>query len=153
MVATPGLGIDITQVGVMTSIFPLAYGFSKFVAGVLSARLSPTVMLAGGLMATALVNIAFGFGTSLAWFSVCWGLNGILQGTGGPSCARILTNWFATKERGTYWGLWNISHNMGGFLAPIIAGTAARSMGWQWGMWAPGIIGLVLGFVILFGVK
>lgn len=129
MVATPALHLDITQIGVMTSIFPLvsrsaaprslahgslltplpprnlpqAYGFSKFVAGVLSARLSPTVMLAGGLMATALVNIAFGFGSSLAWFGAMWALNGILQGTGGPSCARILTNWFATKERGTYW--------------------------------------------------
>jgi hypothetical protein len=40
-------------------------------------------MLAGGLMLTALVNIAFGFGTSLAWFVFFWGLNGTLQ-VGGP---------------------------------------------------------------------
>ena len=56
-----------------------------------------------------------------------------LQGLGGPSCARILTFWFATKERGTYWGMWNIAHNLGGFTAPILAGTAARSLGWKWG--------------------
>lgn len=55
------------------------------------------------------------------------------QGFGGPCCARILTSWFATKERGTYWGMWNIAHNLGGFSAPLLAGTAARSFGWKWG--------------------
>ena len=62
------------------------------------------------------------------------GLTGMaVQGFGGPCCARILTSWFATKERGTYWGMWNIAHNLGGFGAPILAGTAARYYGWKWG--------------------
>lgn len=30
-------------------------------------------------MATALVNIAFGFGHAYLWFCVFWGLNGVLQ--------------------------------------------------------------------------
>lgn len=153
MVADPKLGMDITMIGAMTSIFPIAYGMSKFVSGVLGARTSPTVLLAGGLMATALINIAFGFGTSLAWFCICWGLNGTLQGVGGPCCARILTTWFASKERGTYWGMWNIAHNLGGFAAPIIAGGFAKAMGWQWGMWAPGIIGLTVGIFVLLACK
>ena len=92
------------QVGTLTSLFPIAYGMSKFVSGVLGARSSPTVMLAGGLMATAAVNVAFGFGSGMGWFCAFWALNGVLQGFGGPCCARILTSWFATKERGTYWG-------------------------------------------------
>jgi hypothetical protein len=69
------------QVGSLTSIFPIAYGMSKFISGVLGARSSPTVMLAGGLMATAVVNVLFGFGTSMAWFCSFWALNGILQVT------------------------------------------------------------------------
>ncbi|GBF97373.1 hypothetical protein Rsub_11020 [Raphidocelis subcapitata] len=150
MVADPKLGMDITQIGAMTSIFPIAYGMSKFVSGVLGARFSPSVLLAGGLMATALVNIAFGFGSSLAWFCFFWALNGTLQGVGGPCCARILTTWFASKERGTYWGMWNIAHNLGGFAAPLVAGGFAKAMGWKWGMWAPGIIGLVVGTFVLF---
>jgi len=150
MVADPKLAMDITQIGAMTSIFPIAYGMSKFVSGVLGARFSPSVLLAGGLMATALINIAFGFGTSLAWFCFFWALNGTLQGVGGPCCARILTTWFASKERGTYWGMWNIAHNLGGFAAPLVAGGFAKSMGWKWGMWAPGIIGLVVGCLVLF---
>lgn len=30
-----------------------------------------------------------------------------LQGASAPACAMLLTAWFAPKERGTYWGLWN----------------------------------------------
>lgn len=153
MVADASLGLDITAVGAMTSIFPIAYGMSKFVSGVLGARSSPQILLAGGLMATAVVNIMFGFGTSLIWFCSFWAMNGILQGLGGPCCARILTSWFATKERGTYWGMWNIAHNLGGFAAPILAGTAARTYGWQWGMWAPGICGIVIGLLVLLAVR
>ncbi len=29
--------------------------------------------------------------------------------------------------------MWNIAHNLGGFLAPIVAGTAARMYGWKYG--------------------
>jgi sugar phosphate permease len=97
MVADPKLAMDITQIGAMTSIFPIAYGMSKFVSGVLGARFSPSVLLAGGLMATALINIAFGFGTSLAWFCFFWALNGTLQvglrvaggGVGGGRIGRL----------------------------------------------------------------
>ena len=55
------------------------YGFSKFASGVLGARSSPSKLLAGGLMATALVNVAFGFGSSMVWFCCFWALNGVLQ--------------------------------------------------------------------------
>ena len=75
-------------------------------------------------------------------------MNGILQGFGAPS-AKILTSWFAAKEGGTYWGMWNIAHNLGGFAAPILAGTAARTFGWSWGLWAPGTIAVLVGTVIV----
>mmetsp|Transcript_12749 Transcript_12749/g.40299 ORF Transcript_12749/g.40299 Transcript_12749/m.40299 type:complete len:541 (-) Transcript_12749:11-1633(-) len=153
MVATPGLGIDITNVGQLTSIFPICYGFSKFVSGVVGAKFPPRTMLAGGLALTALVNIAFGSASSLTAFMLLWSLNGILQGFGGPACARILTVWFATKERGTYWGMWNVAHNLGGFAAPLIAGFAARSYGWRYGLWIPGAIGLAVAGLVSVLVK
>ena len=37
--------------------------------------------------------------------------------------------------------------------APVLAGSAARAFGWKWGMWAPGIVGLVVGFLLLLGVR
>ncbi|CAD7694789.1 unnamed protein product [Ostreobium quekettii] len=153
MVADKSLNMDITKIGALTSIFPIFYGFSKFASGVLGARTPAHILLGSGLIATAAVNICFGFGTSLAWFSVFWAMNGLLQGLGGPCCARVLTNWWASGERGTYWGMWNIAHNVGGFLAPIIVGTVATKFGWRWGLWTPGIIGVIVGCAVLFAVQ
>ncbi|KDD75525.1 major facilitator superfamily protein [Helicosporidium sp. ATCC 50920] len=153
MVADPGVAVGMTEIGTMTSIFPIAYGTSKFVSGVLGSRTSPRMLLAGGLAATALLNLAFGSSASLVWFCTWWALNGTLQGVGAPCCARILTAWYAASERGTYWGMWNIAHNMGGFLAPILAGTACKLWGWRWGMYAPGIVGLGMALLILLGVR
>ena len=153
MVASKELGLDVSSIGAMTSIFPIAYGMSKFVSGVLGSMMSASRLLGLGLICTGLINVCFGFGSSLAWFCTLWAMNGILQGVGGPCCARILTSWFATEERGTYWGMWNIAHNLGGFMAPLLAGSAAASLGWKWGMWAPGMIGVVVGCILLLGVK
>jgi len=153
MVASKDLGLDVSSIGAMTSIFPIAYGMSKFVSGVLGSMMSASRLLGLGLICTGLINVCFGFGSSLAWFCTLWAMNGILQGVGGPCCARILTSWFATEERGTYWGMWNIAHNLGGFMAPLLAGSAASSLGWKWGMWAPGMIGMVVGCILVLGVK
>ena len=137
MVAAPDLAIDITSIGVISSVFPLTYGCSKFVSGVVGDVLSPRIMLATGLALTASVNILFGLGTTLPWFVTLWAINGILQvsaqqhaarhiarsfiplshtssfiasfllqGWGGPACAKLITAWFGARERGTYWGLW-----------------------------------------------
>lgn len=55
----------------------------------------------------------------------------VQQGLGAPACARILTSWYPDKERGTLWGFWVASNNIGGVAAPILAGTAATMYGWR----------------------
>jgi sugar phosphate permease len=73
----------------MTSIFPIAYGMSKFVSGVLGAKISPAKLLACGLIATAVINVAFGFGASLTWFCFFWAMNGVLQVGWLPTTDRL----------------------------------------------------------------
>ena len=45
------------------------------------------MLLAGGLMATALCNVLFGFSTALTWYCTWWALNGTLQ-VGGRAGGR-----------------------------------------------------------------
>jgi sugar phosphate permease len=49
--------------------------------------------------------------------------------------------------------MWNIAHNLGGFLAPVIVGGCAKAFGWRFGMWAPGAIGLAVAFFVLGAVR
>lgn len=93
-----------------------------------------------GLILTGLMNIAFGCSSSLLLFILFWGLNGWFQGWGWPPCAKLLTHWYSQSERGTWWGLWNTSHNVGGALIPIIATACAEHWGWRSAMWLPGAL-------------
>lgn len=101
LLADKSLGLTLTDIGAMTSIFPMAYGVSKFISGVVASTVSSRLLLGLGLAATAAVCLAFGSASSLPVFVALWGLNGMLQGVGAPSCASVLTRWFASKERGT----------------------------------------------------
>lgn len=150
--AAPGLrqslGFSLEQLGVITSVFPLAYGFSKLVAGVLADKFSTRVFMALGLAMTGLINIAFGMQTNMLAFCGLWALNGVFQGFGAPPCAKLLTTWYSKTERGTWWGFWNTSHNTGGFLIPLLAGYCVRRWGWQYGMLVPGSIAIAMGLFL-----
>lgn len=142
------LGFSLEQLGIIVSVFPLAYGFCKLIAGVLSDRFSTRLFMAFGLAATGVINILFGMQTSLYWFVALWLANGFFQAAGAPPCAKLLTTWYSKSERGTWWGFWNTSHNTGGFVIPLLAGYCARAFGWQYGMMVPGAIAILMGLFL-----
>lgn len=74
------------------------------------------------------------------------------QGLGAPACAKLLTQWYSSSERGTAWAIWTASNNVGGFVAPWIAGGAAGALGWRYGMWLPAACALAIASVIVFTI-
>lgn len=142
------LGFSLEQLGIIMSVFPLSYGFCKLLAGILAEKFSTRVFMAFGLAMTGVINILFGFQTSLTAFVVLWLANGFFQAAGAPPCAKLLTTWYSRSERGTWWGFWNTSHNTGGFIIPLLAGYCARSFGWQYGMIVPGCVSIFMGLFL-----
>lgn len=147
------LGLSLDKLGIIVSVFPLAYGFSKLIAGILSDRFSTRIFMSVGLALTGLVNILFGFQKSLYAFIGLWLLNGLVQAAGAPPCAKLLTNWYSKSERGTWWGFWNTSSNTGGFIIPLLAGSCARMFGWQYGMIVPGLISIIMSIGLYAGLR
>lgn len=151
--AAPGLidelGLTKQQMGLLGSVFSLSYGFSKFLSGILSDRSNPRYFMAVGLFVTGILNILFGYNSSLIMFVIFWGLNGWFQGFGWPPCARFLTHWYSHSERGSWWSTWNISHNLGAFLIPWIVGFALEYYGWRFAMYIPGLICIAGSFFLV----
>lgn len=151
--AMPGLiqdlGFDKSQLGILGSILSITYGISKFASGVIGDRTNPRYMMAIGLMLTGVCNICFGFSSSIFFFALFWGLNGWFQGFGWPPCARFLTQWYSHSERGSWWSTWNVSHNVGGFLIPWVAGVALQYFGWRYAMYIPGVLCILVGFFLI----
>jgi len=148
------MGLSMVQLGAVSSIFPLAYMNSKFVSGVLSDLLgSPVLIFSMGLVLTGLMNIGFAAGSSVSWFTAFWVANGLFQGCGATPCNKMLVNWYPAVTRGKWWSGWNASHNIGGFIIPLLAGGLAASWGWRYGMVAPGVIAIVTGLLTLVFMK
>lgn len=118
------LGYSKTEVGLLAAAMTVAYGLSKFIMGNLSDRSNPRYFLVCGLAGSALINVFFGFLPALWMMILFWFLNGWFQGMGWPACGRTMVHWFSDRERGTKMALWNLSHNVGGMLTPIISGYA-----------------------------
>lgn len=143
------LGFTLPQLGLLTTIFSITYGFSKFASGIIADRSNPRFFMALGLMATGVINIAFGLSASLLVFALLWGLNGWFQGWGWPPVARYMTHWYSHSERGRWWSGWNTSHNIGGGCTAIFVAYCAQKWGWQYAMYLPGIVAIFAGLFLI----
>jgi OPA family sugar phosphate sensor protein UhpC-like MFS transporter len=145
------LGYTKAQLGMVGSALYLSYGVSKFVSGVISDRSNPRYLMSIGLIITGILNIVFGYTTSIMSMAILWGMNGWFQAWGWPAATKLLTSWYAKSERGSWYSLCSTSHNAGGALIPLIVGwSAAYFGGWQWGLFVPGVISIVMGIVLMF---
>ncbi|TXI40422.1 MAG: MFS transporter [Nitrosomonas sp.] len=144
------LDFDKSQLGFLATVLSLTYGLSKFLSGILGDQANARYFMSVGLVLTGFFNIFFGLSSSLIWFAVFWGLNGWFQGFGWPPCARLLTHWYSRSERGTWWSTWNVSHNIGGAVIPIVVAICVTNMGWRWGMYIPGILCIIVGVMLAF---
>src|SRR2546427_5693013 len=117
-----GLGIQKSQLGLFLTLHGLLYGVSKFANGFFGDRAHARNLMVTGLAASAILNVAFGFSSTVLVLGTIWMLNGWFQGMGFPPCARLITHWFPPKKLATRMSIWNISHSIGGGLIVIFFG-------------------------------
>lgn len=139
--------------GIMSTLFYIVYGLSKFFSGILSDKSNPRWFMGGGLIITGIVNILFGFSSSTALFITLWIINAYFQGWGWAPCSKLLTSWYSKSERGTWWSIQNTSHNVGGAIIPIIVGVITLHYGWRFGMIVPGIVAIICGLFVCWRLR
>jgi len=137
------LHYDKSMIGDILAGTAIAYGLGKFVMGYFSDRSDARKYVAVGLLLTAALNFIFGATTSYWGHVLLWTLNGFVQGMGYGPCTRGLSHWYSVRERGTIFGVWNISHNIGGGIAGYLAAWCASHWGWPSAFYVPGILATV----------
>lgn len=151
-------GFSKTELGFVLAAVSIAYGFSKFIMGMISDRCNPRYFLATGLILSAIVNIIF---VSIPWVTssvtimfIFMFMNGWFQGMGWPPCGRTMAHWFSISERGTKMSIWNVAHNVGGgILAPLVTLGMIIFVTWKSAFFFPAIIALIIAFLVLFLVR
>ncbi|WP_436414086.1 MFS transporter [Petrimonas sp.] len=139
-----------TELGIIGSVLFITYAVGKFTNGFLADRSNVKRLFSTGLLITALVNLALGFTNSFILFAILWGVSGWFQSMGAASCVVSLSRWFPEEKRGTYYGFWSSSHNIGEALTFLVISALVGGLGWRYGFLGAGLIG-ILGVLIIWG--
>lgn len=155
--------LDAHQLGIIGSALLFTYAIGKFVNSFLADYSNIKRFMATGLIVSVLANISVGIlgfsyknGLSVTsffffiFFAVLWGINGWGQSMGPAPAIIVLSRWFPLKKRGTFYGFFSASHNLGEFLSFVFVGTIVGAAGWQWGFIGSSLAGLLGVLIILF---
>lgn len=132
-----------TELGTIGSALFYTYALGKLTNGFLADHANARRFLAAAFLLTAVCNIFMGFTTTVLAATIVWGLNGWFQSFGAPGGVVAMTAWFSNKERGRAYGVWSTAHSIGEGLTFLVVGGLVSYLGWQWGYWGPGLIGII----------
>src|SRR3954463_15178213 len=139
--ALPGLSAELgytkTQLGTVLMALKLTYGAGQFINGQLAERFSPRKLLALGLLASAALNVLFGWATALYMLTFIWACNGYVQAFGWAPTMRVAANWFPALKRGRAIGIIGTGYQLCGALTYVLSGWAAEKFGWRGAMYVP----------------
>lgn len=151
--------LNATQLGVVSSALLFTYAVGKFVNGFVADHCNIKRFMFTGLCISALANAVMGvMGLTAGMipatvmticFAVMWGFNGWAQSMGAPPAIISLSRWFSLKERGTYYGIFSASHNLGEFLSFVFVGSLVGLLSWHAGFFGSAIAG-ILGCVLIY---
>ena len=142
-----------TEIGVIGSCLFFTYAIGKLCNGFIADRANVKKLMSTGLMISAIINLVLGFTNSFILFAILWGINGFFQSMGATSGVVSLTRWFDSSNRGTYYGFWSASHNLGEAITFISIAILATQFGWRYALIGAGIIGIAYFFVMQWGMK
>lgn len=111
--------------GSLDAIFMAAYAAALFFWGWLGDRLNPKLVVAAGMIGSAITLTLFG--TIPKWFSfyhapyyiVTYIAFGLVQACGWPSEIAIMANWFGKGNRGFVMGVWAACQPVGNIFGSI----------------------------------
>ncbi len=142
--------LNAQQLGIMGSVFFATYGIGKFVNSFLADRMNNKRFFALGLFLSSVITVIMGFTNEYLPLVVLWGINGWFQSFGAGPCIVSLNQWFSNRERGTFYGIWFTSHNLGAAFTYLATATIVGAYSWKMGFIMPGVFCMLGSLLIYF---
>ena len=152
-----------TQLGIIGACLYWTYAVGKLVNGFLGDRANIKRFMALGLVLSASANFIMGIlglnalngaitnSALFGAFAMCWGINGWCQSMGAPPAIVGLSRWFPLRIRGTFYGFFSASHNIGEGISFLVVGLVVATFGWKWGFFGAALTGaLGVALILLF---
>ena len=141
------LGLSLGQMGLLLSAFSWSYALCQLPVGALVDKVGPRWLLGIGLVVWSLAQAAGGLAATFGWFFIARIALGIGEAPQFPAAARVVSNWFPPRSRGTPTGIYNSASPLGVALAPLCLAPLIAATSWHWAFFVTGAMGLVAAVV------
>jgi len=141
------LGLSLGQMGLLLSAFSWSYALCQLPVGALVDKIGPRWLLGCGLVVWSLAQAAGGFAATFGYFVLARIALGIGEAPQFPAAARVVSNWFPARARGTPTGIYNSASPLGVALAPLVLAPLIIATSWHWAFFITGAMGLVAAVV------
>jgi sugar phosphate permease len=141
------LGLSLGQMGLLLSAFSWSYALCQLPVGALVDKIGPRWLLGIGLVVWSLAQAAGGLASTFGYFVIARIALGIGEAPQFPAAARVVSNWFPLRARGTPTGVYNSASPLGVALAPLLLSPLIVATSWHWAFFVTGAMGLVAALV------
>jgi len=141
------LGLSLGQMGLLLSAFSWSYALCQLPVGALVDKVGPRWLLGGGLVVWSLAQAAGGFAATFGYFVLARIALGIGEAPQFPAAARVVSNWFPARARGTPTGVYNSASPLGVALAPLVLAPLIAATSWHWAFFVTGAMGIIAAVV------
>ncbi len=138
------LGLSASQMGLLLSAFSFAYAFSQLPVGAMLDRFGARVMLGLGMFVWSCAQLCGGLVQTLPQFLAARIALGIGEAPQFPAGAKVVSEWYALRERGRPTGIFTTSSTIGPALAPPILTVLLLAFGWRWMFVVMGVLGIAV---------
>lgn len=138
------LGLNASQMGMLLSAFSLAYAFSQLPIGALLDKFGARAMLGIGMLIWSIAQLTGGLVNTLQQFLVARVFLGFGEAPQFPAGAKVVSEWFAVRERGGPTGIFVASSTVGPALAPPVLTVLMLSFGWRMMFVIMGVFGIAV---------
>ncbi|MBT3284684.1 MFS transporter [Candidatus Bathyarchaeota archaeon] len=145
--------ISYAELGLIRSAAGLAAGVPQMFVGLFRRWFSARVLISGGNLLNALMNIGISMGNGFAQFMGFSVLAGVGNSVQHPLGASIVSNGADPKDRGRMLGLNQAVPSIAFAFTPLLTAYLLTRMGWRSTLGVLSIPALALSVVILFFIK
>lgn len=138
--------------GLLTSVFFLAYTISNGVSGPIIDRLGTKRGYLACMFVWSSAVALIGFAQNVWMLAAFMALLGLGEAGNWPAAVKVVSEWFAPKERSLASGIFNSGAGLGALVGPTAVGLLLLHYGWRPAFVAVGLIGYlwVLGFSLVY---